>query len=64
MEVLDEEIKGGRKKARKRGVKKEERRRRNEEKWRGKKEGRDLKCHYDEIFDIHFFTFSDRIALS
>ena len=23
-----------------------------------------LKCHYDEIFDIYFFTFSDRIALS
>jgi len=23
-----------------------------------------LKCHFDEIFDIHFFTFSYTIGLS
>ena len=23
-----------------------------------------LKCHYDEIFDIRFFTFSNTIGLS
>ena len=23
-----------------------------------------LKCHYDEIFDIHFFTFPNTIGLS
>ena len=26
--------------------------------------GYSLKCHYDQILDIHFFIFSDTIGLS